>query len=93
MRTADEALADCLALGQSRAMCTDKVRSQMVGGVYCDGTIVITAEGHRCVPRETVDRVNVARAASPLSSETTSKWIVGGVVLAVVALAVWAARS
>ncbi len=97
MRTAAQALADCLALGRDRATCDEGIASQMVGGVYCDGTIVQDASGRRCVPRDVIDRVRDARQASPLPSpvvvpatgEQPLPWgwfAVGGVVLAGVVL-------
>jgi hypothetical protein len=66
MKTAAEALAECLGRGIRQAECSELVGSQLVDGVYCDGTIVQGADGRRCVPRETVDRVLGARAAAPL---------------------------
>lgn len=62
----EEAMRECLARGLRRVECADIVGDRMVAGVYCDGTIVMSESGTRCVPRATVDRVLAARAASPL---------------------------
>lgn len=68
MRTADEVLAACIARGIARSDCEAKIRDHMVDGVYCDGTIVMTATGSRCVPHDLADRVREAREASPLEA-------------------------
>lgn len=94
--TAAEELAACLALGRSRALCDQLIAAQSVGGVYCDGTIVIDESGHRCIPRAVVDRVSDARKSSPLPIEDkpgVSPWLVGGVIAAALVVVVWAVRS
>lgn len=64
--TADERLAQCLANGGDPGACHDLLASEMVGGVWCDGSIVYDASGKRCVPRALVERAAAARAGSPL---------------------------
>lgn len=96
--TKEEAIAQCVALGRIPAMCAEAAEAQSVGGVYCDGAIVIDANGRRCVPRELVERVKAARAASPLppsslSSSGVSSWLVGAAVAALVVAAVVVARN
>lgn len=95
MTTAAEALEACVARGRARIICQDAIASQMVGGVYCDGAIVIDERGKRCVPRSEIERVNAARAASPLPSNEPplSPWLVGGLVALSVVAIVWVARS
>ena len=97
MITSADALAACTARGRSRELCEEAIAAQSVGGVYCDGTIVITAEGKRCVPREVVERVKDARAASPLPElepeGSSSPWLVGGIVVALVAVVAFLGRD
>lgn len=64
--TADERLAQCLANGGDPGACHDLLAAEMVGGVWCDGSIVYDANGKRCVPRALVERAAAARAGSPL---------------------------
>ncbi len=92
--TAAEKLAACLGTGQARVFCDQVVASQMVGGVYCDGTIVIDESGKRCIPRELVDRVNEARAATPLPAQesTESPWALVGLAALTLVAIVWIAR-
>lgn len=50
MTTRDEAIDACLAsTSWRRADCAEVVDDRIVGGVYCDGTIVLDASGKRCV--------------------------------------------
>ena len=89
----DEAIRACLARGLRRAECDELVPDRMVGGVYCDGTIVLDASGSRCVPRATLDRVAAARASSPIRSSAPAEIAgagVGAALLVVGAIAaVW----
>ncbi len=65
MTTRAEALAACLARGAwDKATCEEVVDSNMVGGVYCDGTIVQDARGKRCVTDE-----QKARRAATIDQE------------------------
>jgi hypothetical protein len=73
VRTADQALIDCLAAGTSRADCDELIASQLVGGAYCDGNVLLSVgpQGEHvrtCVPQATLDRKATAAAASPLPS-------------------------
>lgn len=62
--TRDEALSACLARGvRTPGECAELVAAQSVGGVYCDGVVVLDASGRRCIPREVVERRDLA---SPL---------------------------
>lgn len=92
MTTAAEALAACLALGTPRDVCEEKVKSQMVGGAYCDGTIVLAAgAAPRCVPRSVLD-AKAAAAVVPTTSAPSpagaSVWAIAGVVAAAGAVGV-----
>ena len=95
VRTYEEALRDCLAIGVRRTDCEETLRDRMVGGVFCDGAVVMSSTGTRCVPAETVARVLAARAADPLerptpatsSGEGLSPVVIVGAVVAVVAAA------
>jgi uncharacterized protein YqfA (UPF0365 family) len=93
--TLEEAIAECMARGLARPFCLDMAAAQSVGGVYCDGSIVIDERGRRCVPRELVERVKAARAASPLPVKGVgvSPWLVGGAVAALVVAAFVAVRA
>lgn len=64
--TYEEAVASCVADGTwHRSECEAWARDRMVGGVFCDGTIVLSADGQRCVPRETLDAKQSAERAMP----------------------------
>ena len=52
--TRDEALRACIARGLRYPECAELVDDRMVDGAYCDGTIVMTVEGSRCVPAAVV---------------------------------------
>lgn len=99
--TTAEALEACIARGRPRAVCDEIIASQMVDGAYCDGTIVISAEGRRCVPRELSDLVQDARDAQPLppvdseieparARASALPWVIGGAVL--IGVVVWLSR-
>jgi hypothetical protein len=75
----------------------------MVDGAYCDGTIVIDANGKRCVSRALAERVADAREAQPLRREvemvrpredaTAERWIVLGVGVLLAVGLVWTIRK
>jgi hypothetical protein len=65
MRTREQALADCLATDWPREACEAEIASSMVDGVYCDGHILITADGKRCIPIEVVRKVRDVRNDQP----------------------------
>lgn len=96
--TREEAIAACAReSGWGLGACVESVDAQMVGGVYCDGTIVIDESGRRCVPRAVVDRVRQARNAAPLVDQEPEAGaglvVVGLVVLGLVAGAWLLARE
>lgn len=88
--TYEEAMRACVAQGWHETECSQAVADRMVGGVYCDGTIVQDASGARCVSSELAARVAAARAASPLPStqqgSSSGAWLV---LAALVAIIVW----
>ena len=64
--TRDEAVAACLARGGwSRGECEAWADSNVVGGVYCDGAIVVDEHGKRCVPRATLEAKQRAMGLDP----------------------------
>lgn len=97
--TRDEAIQECLDYGWSRSECETEVDDTMVDGAYCDGTIVITAEGKRCVSDALAARVKAARAAqplpvateapSPLDAISREHMVIAGAALLVGGLVVW----
>lgn len=100
---AEQAIARCVERGLLRADCEAMVAESMVGGVYCDGTIVITADGRRCVSRAVIDRVKDARDAQPLPTPiavdvessrlpTWVPWTVGAGVAMFAAWMIWRRR-
>lgn len=66
--TANERRAQLRAAGYDGAFIEEMIADQSVGGVWCDGTVVLDASGRRCVTRATRDRVLAARDASPLDA-------------------------
>lgn len=105
MTAAEDARAYCMAQpGATAADCEALVRAHSVDGVYCDGTIVLSADAPpRCVPRSVIARKLAAEQATPLadapaststSSPTRSRVIAWTIALGVVgALAFVALRS
>jgi hypothetical protein len=77
--TRDEAIAECMAAGLRFSECAATVDDRVVDGVYCDGTVVMTEAGSRCVSRATVDRKRAASTAEPLPEAAASpppRWAV-----------------
>lgn len=86
--------AGCAALGLDQATCDEKVKSvTMPDGTVCDGDIVISAAGKRCIPGAVAAAAAAQRAAAlgtkfdPLapsasgaSSRAATSWFLFGVV-------------
>lgn len=87
--TADDAFAWCMSVTPNAADCREEVAAQLVDGVYCDGTIVMTAgQPKRCVPTGVLAAKLAAAQKTPLPAhtpqggiETRGYWIVGGAVV------------
>lgn len=97
MITAADARAWCMAQpGALAADCDDEVRAQMVGGVYCDGRVVLTAGAPaRCVPTSVLAQ-KLALMKTPtreLAPEAHNPLVLAGVGVALVGLALWALSS
>lgn len=72
--TREEAIRDCMArTGWDRDACIEVVDDRMVGGAYCDGSIVLDERGERCISNAALDRRRATIAADPLPSVEAPK--------------------
>lgn len=66
--TRDEAYRACMLRGDLRsAECAAWADDRSINGEFCNGSIVLSVNGSRCVPSEVVDEVISARRASSTS--------------------------
>ena len=73
MTTRNEAYAACVKRGDLRpAECAAWADDRSIAGEFCDGDIVLSINGSRCVPSAVVERVIDARRASPPATSSPS---------------------